>query len=216
MRANLAKDVLKKSDLQNYLNSNFKALEVLLRNIQRSADLVSRFKEIAIIQHGETRSNFDLNDAVSNAIQLNSYTKEKIELSIEKNIQPGLNINSFHCPLRTVLLNLINNCVIHGFDGRSMGHIRINAFALSAEMLELSVWDNGNGIEIDNITRIFDPFFTTKLGIGGTGLGLSIVYNIVTSMLGGSIEVTSEVGKGTTFTLTLPMVAPEKITKFNP
>jgi signal transduction histidine kinase len=97
-----------------------------------------------------------------------------------------------------------------------MGHIRINAFALSVEMFELSVWNNGNGIEIDNITRIFDPFFTTKLGVGGTGLGLSIVYNIVTSMLGGSIEVTSEVGKGTTFTLTLPMVAPEKITKFNP
>jgi signal transduction histidine kinase len=56
---------------------------------------------------------------------------------------------------------------------------------------------------------VFDPFFTTRRGQGGSGLGLHIVYNIVTGTLGGGIEVASELGRGTRFTLDIPTVAPE-------
>ncbi len=63
------------------------------------------------------------------------------------------------------------------------------------------------GIDEHSLQKIFDPFFTTKLGQGGSGLGLSIAYNIVTAMLGGRIEVTSEVGKGTQFTIEIPLTA---------
>ena len=58
------------------------------------------------------------------------------------------------------------------------------------------------------LKRIFDPFFTTKLGQGGSGLGMNIVYNIVSEVLGGSIEVESNPGQGTRITLQLPRVAP--------
>ena len=64
------------------------------------------------------------------------------------------------------------------------------------------------GIDASNLQRIFDPFFTTKMGVGGSGLGLHIVHNIVTDILGGRINVSSEPGKGTCFTLSLPLVAP--------
>jgi signal transduction histidine kinase len=74
----------------------------------------------------------------------------------------------------------------------------------------LSVEDHGVGIAREDLPRIFDPFFTTKMGVGGSGLGLNIVHNIVTEILGGRIDVTSEVGGGTRFTLTLPMSAPIK------
>lgn len=57
--------------------------------------------------------------------------------------------------------------------------------------------------------RVFDPFFTTRMGQGGSGLGLYIVYNIVTSLLGGSIEVSSQPGRGTCFTIDLPLCAPD-------
>ena len=69
--------------------------------------------------------------------------------------------------------------------------------------------DDGVGVPQENMSRIFDPFFTTKRDEGGSGLGLSIIYNIVTTLLNGSIQVESEIGKGTRFTLDLPLNAPE-------
>jgi signal transduction histidine kinase len=74
--------------------------------------------------------------------------------------------------------------------------------------VQVSFRDNGSGIAPEHMSRIFDPFFTTKLGQGGSGLGLSISYNIVTSLMGGQISVHSS-REGTTFTLDLPLTAPE-------
>ncbi|UUZ54915.1 hypothetical protein LP419_02805 [Massilia sp. H-1] len=75
-------------------------------------------------------------------------------------------------------------------------------------MVTISVADSGAGIAPDVIGRVYDPFFTTKLGSGGSGLGLHVAHNIVTGVLGGRIELHSELGKGSVFTMLLPMVAP--------
>ena len=72
------------------------------------------------------------------------------------------------------------------------------------DKIKVEISDDGKGISKENLEKIFDPFFTTKRGQGGSGLGLSIVYNIVTEALGGRIEASSELGKGTTFTIELP------------
>jgi two-component system, NtrC family, sensor kinase len=68
----------------------------------------------------------------------------------------------------------------------------------------LTVSDNGEGITPENLTKIFDPFFTTKSEGKGVGLGLAVSYGIVQAH-GGDIEVKSQVGEGTTFTVTLPL-----------
>jgi len=72
----------------------------------------------------------------------------------------------------------------------------------------IEVKDNGPGIPPDVLKKIFDPFFTTKDPGGGSGLGLSISRNIVTSLMGGTMDVTSEPGKGVAFTIGFPAVAP--------
>jgi signal transduction histidine kinase len=79
--------------------------------------------------------------------------------------------------------------------------------------IQLSFSDDGRGMDAEHLKHIFDPFFTTRLGQGGSGLGLNIVYNLVTRILGGSIEVTSTPWKGTSFLLYLPKVAPERETQ---
>ena len=72
-----------------------------------------------------------------------------------------------------------------------------------AQSVEVSIRDNGSGISQDNITKIFDPFFTTKDVGKGTGLGMNIAYNIVNKH-DGTVDVSSEVGQGTTFKIRIP------------
>jgi signal transduction histidine kinase len=120
-------------------------------------------------------------------------------------------MESFPGPLGQVVTNLINNSIIHGFDGRDAGRILIDAEkSEDNQNVILHLRDDGKGIAPDVLPRVFDPFFTTKLGQGGSGLGLNIVHNMVFSILGGRISAESIVGQGTCFTMTLAMVAPEQ------
>ena len=75
------------------------------------------------------------------------------------------------------------------------------------EFLLVKISDTGHGIEEKNLARIFDPFFTTKPTGEGTGLGLSVSYGIIKNH-GGDILVESKVGKGSTFTVVLPLASP--------
>ncbi|MGD8543352.1 MAG: ATP-binding protein, partial [Desulfobacteraceae bacterium] len=68
--------------------------------------------------------------------------------------------------------------------------------------------DNGSGIAPEDLDRIFEPFFSTRTSSGGTGLGLSITYGLVQE-LGGTLKVQSQVGEGSTFTITLPLEMPQ-------
>jgi signal transduction histidine kinase len=129
---------------------------------------------------------------------------------LEQSIVDDLTMDSFPGPLGQVVTNLINNAIIHGFDGRSSGRIQIDAEkAKDGQQIILHISDDGTGIAPNILPRIFAPFFTTKLGHGGSGVGLNIVHNIVFCVLGGRITADSTHEKGTCFTLILPLSAPE-------
>ncbi|MEE9200573.1 MAG: ATP-binding protein, partial [Candidatus Brocadiales bacterium] len=99
-----------------------------------------------------------------------------------------------------VFTNLFLNAV-HAIP--ESGEIRVKTYR-QGERVCVEISDTGVGISEEDLKRIFDPFFTTKEVGKGTGLGLSIVYNLVTKAEG-NIEVTSGVGEGTTFKITLPL-----------
>jgi signal transduction histidine kinase len=81
----------------------------------------------------------------------------------------------------------------------------LSAALSGADQVRIAFRDDGRGIPAEHLSRIFDPFFTTRMGQGGTGLGLNIAYNIVTTLLGGSIRVDSAAGGGTVFVVELPL-----------
>jgi signal transduction histidine kinase len=103
-------------------------------------------------------------------------------------------------------MNLLTNAA-QALAGRDGATITIDTRAAS-EHVTVEIGDNGPGIPAEVLPRIFDPFFTTKEVGEGTGLGLAIVHELV-ERHGGAIDVRTEVGKGTTFTVTLPKNTPE-------
>ena len=104
--------------------------------------------------------------------------------------------------LSQIVTNLVNNA-IDASAVKDGGPISIR-LSKSEAGLELQVTDQGCGISAENLPKIFDPMFTTKPFGEGTGLGLTIVHNIVTANFGGTIEVDSRVGQGTSFTIHFP------------
>jgi len=120
-----------------------------------------------------------------------------ITVRMDDNVPP---IESDRGQLQQVFLNIINNSLAAVSDG---GEVNIAVAPSGPDMVAVSISDNGVGIPSANVKRIFEPFFSTR-GAKGTGLGLSITYGIV-QKLGGQIEVESQEGEGTTFTVTLPI-----------
>jgi two-component system, NtrC family, sensor kinase len=100
---------------------------------------------------------------------------------------------------------------VHAFpDGRAGGRMVLTVTAPTRDSVRFVFADDGVGIPGEHQGRIFEPFFTTGRDRGSTGLGLHIVYNLVTATLGGRIEMTSEPGRGTRFTIDLPALVSDK------
>jgi signal transduction histidine kinase len=129
------------------------------------------------------------------------YRSLRIEVESEDDLPL---VESDRGQLQQVFLNLLNNAVSAVKDG---GHIKVSLAMGDKDSVSITVADDGIGIPESHLKRIFEPFFTTKEG-AGTGLGLSITYGIV-QKLGGEISVESEMGKGTRFTVILPIAREE-------
>jgi PAS domain S-box-containing protein len=199
---------LKRSSLLSYLNGVEEGSGIIMKALRRAAELVASFKQVAVDQISDQRRAFDLAEIVAENLMTLSPTLKGQPFVIEQKIQQGVELESYPGSLGQVLTNLVNNALLHGFDGRSHGRITVRGGADGAERVRIEVEDDGRGIPMGDQKRIFDPFFTTRLGKGGSGLGLSIVYNIVTRQLGGTIRVDSETGRGARFEILIPRVGP--------
>ena len=128
--------------------------------------------------------------------------------SITVGVQVGRKLPQFESDrgkLEQVFFNLFNNAISAMQDG---GHLEIEALQENDNFIAVYFIDNGPGIPESDLKHVFDPFFYSKTGHDGTGVGLSVTYALVQE-LGGVISVTSQVGKGTTFKVSVPLVMPK-------
>ena len=147
------------------------------------------------------KEQIELRQLINDVLEFQHSEASHRNIKININAEPGVpTINSDRGQLQQVFLNLINNA--YAAVGKD-GQIEIDIRQLNSNEIVVSLKDNGHGIDKRELKMIFEPFFSTK-GEAGTGLGLSITKDIV-EKLGGIIEVTSEVGKGTTFMVNLPI-----------
>lgn len=197
--------------LEQYIEDVAEGSQMIEHNLTRAAELVAGFKQTAIDQTTAKRREFDLHKLTNETILTLSPNLRSKEYKIVAHIEQGIVLDSYPGPLSQVFTNLINNAVLHAFEGRDKGEVSIDAeryLNQEKDWVKITVKDNGKGIDADNQKKIFDPFFTTKLGKGGNGLGMHIVHNLVSGALGGDIQLRSEVGVGTEFIICIPCVAP--------
>jgi signal transduction histidine kinase len=184
--------------------ANADELRDMVRVIQRGA---RRTKEIVQALHNYSRTDdervveFDLNRSLDDSLELLRHHL-KGHITVERTYGDVGKIKGHAGQLNQVFMNLLTNAA-QALSSREGARIEL-VTARTDKAVVISVIDNGPGIAPEVVPKIFDPFFTTKEVGQGTGLGLSIVHGIV-ERHSGTIEVDSEVGKGTRFTVTLPV-----------
>jgi signal transduction histidine kinase len=154
-------------------------------------------------------SNVPVQHLVDEVLLVLARDPQKDGIALRVQVQPGLNVHGDPVQLEQVLLNLLINAR-QAMLGSRNGSLTIKA-CRDGEKVKIQIIDTGPGIPPQHLDKIFQPFFTTKRDPRkgehkGTGLGLAICKDIVEHH-DGTIEVTSEVGRGTTFTVLLPAAA---------
>ncbi len=179
-----------------------KGLATIEQAVRDGVETVGRIKRYAR-REGESRPEpVDLREVVRQVVEIAwprwaQGGRRAAPIRVHQDLQPVPTVSARGAELREVLMNLVLNAV----DAMPQGGTVTLATRREQEWAVLTVSDTGPGIPPDLRRRIFEPFFTTKET--GTGLGLSIVSGIVSSY-GGSIELETEPGRGTTFTIRLP------------
>ena len=203
-----------------YIQENLeRQFEKSLEGLQRVRDIVKNLRDFARLDEAEFKEA-DLNTAIESTVEILRYEIKKKELQVETCFQELPPVLCHPGKINQVFLNLLMNAVQACEPGGKM-EVRTSVDAdsglVSSEIqnpnaqrapeiqnVVVEIEDNGCGIPPEDLPRIFDPFFTTKPVGQGTGLGLSVSYGIIRDH-GGSIEVDSAPGRGTTFRILLPV-----------
>jgi K+-sensing histidine kinase KdpD len=209
--AQSAADKLTRTALEQHIASTITGSGMLVSNLERAAELIAGFKQLAVDQTSEQRRVYALRTMIDEVMVAMRPALRRAPFLFDVDVPADITLDGYPGPLSRVLVNFINNALLHAFEGRSAGRMSLSAKLLDAQQVELIFADDGVGMSADVLHRIFDPFYTTKLGRGGSGLGMHIAYSIITVMHGGHLEVTSKHGHGAQFRCVLPVSAPMRV-----
>lgn len=178
-----------------------KQLEVIVKETRRCKDIIDNLMRFAR-QEKATQELTDINKVVLDACAIVDHQLGIHQVKLERYLGENLpNIMGNGNQLQQVLMNLLINA--QQAMGGAPGTVRLRTALLQDGRIQVRVTDSGPGIPPEIQAKIFEPFFTTKPAGQGTGLGLSVSFGIIRDHQG-EIRVESEVGKGTTFIITLP------------
>ncbi len=196
---------LKKSTLETFMENAKIGADLTLRNLERAANLIQSFKQVAVDQTSDSKRVINLKHYLEGVITSLEpkwkTTSHRVEIECDGTIE----LETYPGAIAQIITNFVTNSLMHGFeDYREDGLMKIEVEREGSNVV-MKYSDNGRGIPPEILPRIFDPFFTTKQANGGTGLGMHIVYNLVTQKLDGKVWCESEVGRGTIFITQLPL-----------
>ncbi|HET6252013.1 MAG TPA: PAS domain S-box protein [Tepidisphaeraceae bacterium] len=175
-------------------------LERSREGLKRIQQIVKDLRDFARLDQSDLQE-VNLNDGVRSTITIIQGHAKKRGISIKADLGDLPGVTCYPAKINQVIMNLLTNAIDASHDN---SEVTISTSVKDQQTVEIKVSDTGTGIDPAIRGKIFDPFFTTKPPGQGTGLGLSISYGIVRDH-GGKIDVNSAMGKGTTFTISLPV-----------
>jgi len=183
-------------------------METETRRISRIVSNLLAFSRHSKMEFGSVK----LNQLIEKTLFLNANLLRLHSVKVEERLDPDLpDLTGSEDRLQQVFMNLISNAAeaIEASRGERVLTIQTQPLP-EKECVSISFSDTGVGIPPENLPKLFEPFFSTKKKGKGVGLGLSVAYGIIQEH-GGSIQVQSEVGRGTTFTIELPLKTNQKV-----
>jgi signal transduction histidine kinase len=192
---------LTRRGLADFLAVAAESSAMILRNLERAAQLVHSFKQVSVDRTTDGRRRFFLDTYIGELLASMATLWRQRPVTVTLQCPSDIEMDSYPGTLGQVLGNLLQNALLHAFASDQTGEIQIAAAELDADWLAITVSDDGGGIAAELQQRIFEPFFTTRRSRGGTGLGLHIVFNLVHHKLGGRVSVSSLPGSGSCFRL---------------
>ncbi len=183
-------------------------VQIISDNAQRVASIVSRLLTFAHQQKLE-RTYVNINEIIETTLAIRAYPMETSNIKVTTQLDPELPWTmADDGQLQQVFLNLLINAEMEMKSAHGGGNLVTKTETIE-NTIRVSITDDGPGIAKENLWHLFDRFFTTKEIGEGTGLGLSICYGIITEH-GGRVYAESELGKGATFIVELPIAAEDK------
>jgi signal transduction histidine kinase len=190
--------------MTSFLSEAEQTITLLTNNLNRASDLISSFKQVAVDQTSEAEREINVSEYLTEVVQSLAPNFKKTQHTIDIHCPDDLSIKCAPGVLAQILTNMIMNSLIHGFEDKTKGAIRLE-ISEQDNNLVINYSDDGRGLDEDTLKRHFDAFFTTRRGKGGSGLGTHIMYKLVTQTLGGDIEAFSKPGEGLKYIITIPV-----------
>lgn len=205
-KAGLIKDLFSMKEASARDDKLMNTVNAIIFSVERCAKITRRLLSF-MRNTGVVTEGVNLKKTIQEVLGFLSKEAEYRSLHISVQVDDDVpQITSDRGRLQEIFLNVINNSFAAMQDG---GHLEVAVKRVKEDSVAVTVTDDGCGIPKADLERVFEPFFSTKTGKGGTGLGLSITSGLVQE-LGGDIRVESEVGKGTRFTVLLPITPKKK------
>lgn len=180
-----------------------KDVNIIYEGAQRVASITHRMLTFAR-QHKPERASINTNDIIETTLAMRAYEMESSNIKVNTQLDTDLPMTMADAgQLQQVFLNIILNAEVEMSQTHGRGNLLVKTERID-NTIRVSFKDDGPGISKKNLGKIFDPFFTTREVGHGTGLGLSVCHGIVLQH-GGKIYAESELGKGATFVVELPI-----------
>lgn len=190
-----------------FINDSEQHLNLISFNLQRAADLVTQFKQLAVNESVTEKVDIKLKPWLQHLVARLNPPNAAIGIILQ--CPDNLTLQLRASALATVLTHLLENALLHAFEPDDRGEIRLE-IQYSKQQLLIKVADNGKSIDASVQDIVFNPFVTTRRASQSKGLGLHLCYNLITQVLHGSIEMQTKVDRGTEFNLVIPLPSNQK------